>query len=292
MNARSFDRTDQDPGNIIELGHVNYRIADQRLATAYYVTGLGLTRDPVLMTGNDNMWINAGISQFHLPTGEAISAPRTKTGLVVPDLEHLLGSLQKASAELEDTKFSFRETNDGVETTCPWGNRITCHAPDPDRFGQARIGMAYVEFDTPSGTSEGIARFYREIFGAHARTGTDDRGPFAKVDVGESQELIFRETGEENIVRKTHHIQFYLCDFSGPHKKLLERYLISQESNAAQYRFEDIVDLDSGDVLFSIDHEVRSMRHPMYGRPLINRNAVQNARDYHSGHDQAAITLA
>jgi hypothetical protein len=35
----------------------------------FYVTGLGLTRDPYLMVADSNMWINAGRSQFHLPTG-------------------------------------------------------------------------------------------------------------------------------------------------------------------------------------------------------------------------------
>ena len=31
--------------------------------------------------------------------------------------------------------------------------------------------------------------------------------------------------------------------------------------------------------------EVRSMTHPMYGRPLVNRNPDQNARDYRRGRD-------
>ena len=38
--------------------------------------GLGLTRDPYLMTGVGNMWINVGRSQFHLPTGKAAGAAR------------------------------------------------------------------------------------------------------------------------------------------------------------------------------------------------------------------------
>ena len=46
-----FDRTAEDPGNIVELGHVNVRVPDQHLATLFYVVGLGLTRDPYLMTG-------------------------------------------------------------------------------------------------------------------------------------------------------------------------------------------------------------------------------------------------
>ena len=44
MPDKQFDRSTQDLGNIVNLGHVNVCISDQRLATSYYITGLGLTR--------------------------------------------------------------------------------------------------------------------------------------------------------------------------------------------------------------------------------------------------------
>ena len=44
-----FDRTAEDLGNIVELGHVNVTVPDQTKATAYYLMGLGLTRDPYLV---------------------------------------------------------------------------------------------------------------------------------------------------------------------------------------------------------------------------------------------------
>ena len=64
---QTFDRTAEDLGNAIHLEHVNVTIPDQRLATLFYVVGLGLTRDPYLMTSDNNMWVNVGRSQFHLP---------------------------------------------------------------------------------------------------------------------------------------------------------------------------------------------------------------------------------
>ena len=76
MEAKKYDRTAQDIGNIVGIGHVNVCITDQHLATNYYVTGLGYTRDPFLNTGSRNMWINAGMSQFHLPMGHARRAAR------------------------------------------------------------------------------------------------------------------------------------------------------------------------------------------------------------------------
>ena len=87
-----FDRTTQDIGNIVEFGHVNVRVPDQRLAILFYVAGLGLTRDPYLIVGVDNAWINVGTCQFHLPVGEA-QVLRGVTGLVLPDVDALMERL-------------------------------------------------------------------------------------------------------------------------------------------------------------------------------------------------------
>ena len=66
-----FDRAAEDLGNSIHFEHVNVFVPDQRLATLFYVSGLGLTRDPYLMVSDTNMWVNVGKSQFHLPDGDA-----------------------------------------------------------------------------------------------------------------------------------------------------------------------------------------------------------------------------
>ena len=75
-------------------------------------------------------------------------------------------------------------------------------------------------------------------------------------------------------------------NFSGPHKRLGERGLVNREDNQYQYRFRDITDLDTGKHLFTIEHEVRSLTHPMFFRPLVNRNPAQTARNYSNGYDQ------
>ena len=81
------------------------------------------------------------------------------------------------------------------------------------------------------------------------------------------------------------HIQIALANFSRPHAWLAKRGLITQKSNAHQYRIPDIVDVDNGALLFRLEHEVRSMRHPLYARPLVNRNARQSPRRYDAGHE-------
>src|SRR5579885_3567277 len=112
--AHAFDRTTEDLGNVVALEHINVRIPDQRLATLFYVTGLGLTRDPYLMTGVENMWINVGRSQFHLPTGKP-QVLRGHAGIVLPDREALLRRLGAVRGALAETRFAFTEHNDCVE---------------------------------------------------------------------------------------------------------------------------------------------------------------------------------
>ena len=142
--ASQFDRAAEDLGNIVALEHVNVQVEDQRPATLYYMSALGLTRDPYMMTSTDNMWVNVGRSQFHLPTGKP-QVLRGKVGLVTPDRGQLLQRLERMTKPLAGTAFGFKEHNDYVETTCPWGNIIRCHDP----MERMELGMAYVEFDVP-----------------------------------------------------------------------------------------------------------------------------------------------
>jgi len=291
MEERRYDRAAEDVGNIVGLGHVNTAVPKQRLSTLFYVTGLGLTRDPFVNTGIDNMWINVGQSQFHLPTGR-IEVLRGITGLVVPDRAALLERLARVRKPLKETGFDFRESNDGVETVSPWGNRIHCHAPDPDRFGPVALGMAYVGFDVRPGTAAGIARFYREVLAAAADLIDDGNGRRARVMAGAKQYFIFRETDAPERAYDGHHVQIDVADFSGPHRRLQALGLLTEESSQHQYRFKDIVDLDTARVLFTVEHEVRSMRHPMYARALINRDPAQTAMNYRPGRDSTPWSIA
>jgi hypothetical protein len=281
---QTFDRSAEDLGNAIHFEHVNVTIPDQRLATLFYVTGLGLTRDPYLNVSDNNMWINVGRSQFHLPTGEP-QVLRGTTGVVIDGREALLDRLAGVRKKLNGTRFDFREHNDFVEATCPWGNRVRCHEPDAARFGRITLGIPYVAFDVPPGTAKGIADFYRAMIGTPAEV-TNGDGTVARVRVGKDQHFLFRETDRTLPDFDEHHVQIYVADFSGPHRRLGERNLVSREDNQYQYRFRDIVDLESGRLLFTIEHEVRSMTHPMFLRPLVNRNPLQTNRNFAPGHDQ------
>lgn len=280
---QTFDRAAEDLGNSIHLEHVNVQIPDQHLATLFYVAGLGLTRDPYLMVSDNNMWVNVGRSQFHLPSGQP-QVLRGHTGIVIPGREALLKRLAAVAKKLDGTCFDFGEHNDHVAATCPWGNRVRCYEPDAARFGRIALGIPYVEFAVPVGSAAKIAAFYRTIMDIPAEAGHDG-GTVARVKVGVEQYLLFRETDAPQPAFDGHHVQIYIANFSAPHRRLIERGLVTAEDDRYQFRFRDIVDLDSGACLFTVEHEVRSVTHPLFLRPLVNRNPAQTNRNYSPGHD-------
>jgi hypothetical protein len=283
MAGIPYDRASQDVGNILFLEHVNVRIPDQGPATLFYIVGLGFTRDPYLMVGLDNMWANIGQTQFHMPRGGP-QRVRGHVEIVVPDLDALKERLTAVAPQLKDTAFSWSEEDKYVTATCPWGNRLRLFGPGPE-FGDTTLGIVRVEFPVPAGHAPGIARFYQTVMKAPAALQTQNGHALARVQVGGRQELVFRDTTKPIPPYENYHIAIYVADFSGPHRMLVERGILSEESNPYQYRFNDIVDVDTGAVLYTIEHEVRCATHPMYMRPLVNRNPAQRQPTYQRGRD-------
>ncbi|MEE4282300.1 MAG: hypothetical protein V2I41_10175 [Pseudomonadales bacterium] len=275
----SYDRSQEDVGNVQLLEHVNLTVPDQSLAGMFYVTALGFTRDPYIDFGTLNMWINLGDQQFHLPTSKA-QVLRGHIGVVVPDLDELGKRLKFAARGLNGTAFKSIEGDNCLELTCPFGNTIKAYAPAS--FPRMDLGMPYVQFDVPPGTSAGIAKFYNQVLGCPSQHDNDT----TRVAMGHNQSLIFKETDAPLAAYDGHHIAIYVADFSGPHVWLSQRGLISEESDQFQYRFIDIVDPDCGEVLYQVEHEVRALSHAMYRRPLVNRNPSTNFFTYRKGNEQ------
>jgi hypothetical protein len=281
--ARANELASEDVGNIISLEHVNVTIPDQALSTAFYVVGMGFTRDPYMMVALNNMWINIGEQQFHLPTRDPQVVPG-HVGIVVPDLQALKNRLEAVKDTLAGTRFSYSAENGHVTVTSPWGNEYRCYAPHP-RFGDVRLGVPYVEFWARRGTASGIARFYEGVLRAPASVQQDVQGASAQVRIGTNQWLVFRETDDAIPPFDGHHIAIYVASFSEPYAYLKARDLIMEEVMNHQFRFKIIIDPDSGEELHTLEHEVRSLYHPMFRRQLVNRNADQQIRGYLRGHD-------
>lgn len=275
--------SEEDVGNIVALEHVNVQVPDQALATLFYVVGLGLTRDPYLTVGLNNMWVNIGEQQFHLPTRSAQIVPGHML-LVMPNLDHLKASLAAVEKGLAGSKFQWSVQEGFVAVTCPWGNRFRCYQASSG-FGDMALGMPAVEFLVRPGSAGAVVRFYDKVFGAAGNVENQNRGALGRVKIGRHQSLFFRETDEDLPAYDGHHIAVYVANFSGPYNILKERGLISEDVRNHQFRFKDIVDLDSGKAVFFLEHEVRSLHHPMYHRPFVNRDPVQSQRAYRRGRD-------
>ncbi len=287
-----FDRAAEDLGNIVELGHVNVTVPDQTHAVGFYIMGLGLTRDPYLMAGLENMWVNVGRGQFHLPS-RSPQVVRGTTALVMPDRAALLKRLSYAQKYLEGHQVQVSTKPMMRWRRCARGatgsacmNRI--------RHDLARCAWAcrMLSSDVPEKANlSAIARFYREILGGIAGVATDERGEYAWASMSAESKVMYRHTKKKLPDYDGHHIQITLADFSGPHKKLLERGLISEESDQHQYRFLDIVDVDTNKPIFRIEHETRSMRHPMFNRVFVNRNPDMTNRNFVPGYEVGVWAL-
>jgi len=278
-----LDYSNEDVGNIVLLEHVNLQVPDQALAILFYIVGLGLTRDPYFNIGVRNMWANAGEQEFHLPV-RPVQVIRGHIGVVVPDLDSLKERLASVEEPLAGTKFGWSAAAEHVAVTCPWGNRFCCYAAN-EKFGDMALGIPYVEFLIERGHAAGIARFYDQVLIAPATTETGEQGAVTRVKIGRNQTLLFRETDEPLASYDGHHIAIYVANFSRPYAFLKERGLVTEDVRNHQFRFKEIVDPESNRNVFLLEHEVRSMHHPMFHRVMVNRNAEESGRRYRRGHD-------
>jgi hypothetical protein len=211
---------------------------------------------------------------------------RGTAGFVVPDLAALWSRLDFVAREMRrvapdrPNSFAFAQGNDCVELTCPWGNRIRCHAPSA-AWGGVELGLVYLDFDVAPGSADGIARFYQQVMKAPARR----EGRCAVVQAGAFQQLRFTETDGPIAEYDGHHFQIYLADFSSPYRWLQERDLLSLDVDPHEWRIQWICDPQDGQRLFQVEHEVRSMQHPLYNRPLVNRNTAATNLTYARGRE-------
>ncbi len=271
MAAAIEDVAALDVGNVLLLEHLNLTVPDQLEATLFYIVGLGLTRDPFGAVSIDNMHVNVGEHQFHLPTrGPQVVSGHV--GIVVPDLDALERRLSNVHPRLAHTKVAWRREADHLAVTCPWGNSLRCYAPS-ERFEGMRLGIPYIELNVKPGAAAGIAGFYQQVIGAPATVESSGDGKTAKIAMGRNQTLIFRETPGATGAYEGYHVAVYVADFSGPYRYLKDRGLLTEDIRAHQFRFQAIVDPESGETVHELEHEVRNLHHPQFKRVLINRDA-------------------
>lgn len=185
---------------------------------------------------------------------------------------------------------------DSITAADPWGQLFLLVESAPGFPFPAGI----VELRLPCfpGTAHFIARFYSEQLGARVVecSGSGGGGESSRVLVGPGTCLRFEEDaslgeltpqGVEELWTGWH-VAFYTTRFSAAFRQTLalginqldHPYRDKSPDLAAalanrQFRFKDVHHLDAfgkrGQLLYCLGHEVRSLHHPAYLRPLYNR---------------------
>lgn len=149
-------------------------------------------------------------------------------------------------------------------------------------------GISYVEFLVPRNTADKISEFYNCVLDAttsvfHDPSTGDNVAivAFGSIDVDtgrSSQSLLFRETDQDLPPYDGHHIALYVgtnqADFEQAFKNAEEAQVVwvnprfsdkATNLNTAkkwkQFRFKNIIDLETGKMIFELEHEVRSIEH-------------------------------
>jgi len=152
-------------------------------------------------------------------------------------------------------------------------------------------GIDYVEFRVPRGSAEKIGSFYDYAFDAPTTLVTDGAGEgeegdaIAIVGIGPidatgraGQSLLFRECDDALPPYDGHHISLYVganradfeaafvnCDEAGvvwANPRFRDAALTLEGAREwRQFRFKDIVDLETGAKVFELEHEIRSIEH-------------------------------
>ena len=259
-------------GAVTQFEHVNYRIPDLGPAMLFFCEGLGFTRDPTRMVGTRNMWINAGRQQFHTPRGEAIPFPG-EVGVSVADIKMVYRNMKRISHELKGTDFSLKEVGKTLTVTSPWGHVLRVHQAG-ELSGRMPQAISYVNFWTPVGAAKTIAEFYNKI--VYAPTKVTKRGKYsmATVTVGANQHFHFIEKPNYEPVDHPNHVAIYVTRYQEIYQQFKAKKMLMRPDVEEQFRFEKMFNPRSGKVVFSFEHEVRSLYHPDYLKPLANRVPV------------------
>lgn len=156
-------------------------------------------------------------------------------------------------------------------------------------------GIEYVEFFCPPGSASKIALFYESLLDATtnvvATTATTDTNAalsIAIIAIGDiyasgrsTQSLLFRETLEEIPPYDGHHIALYVGENSADFEQAFRNAQISdvlwknprfsdqvdnldEARKEQQFRFKDILDIQTGECIMELEHELRSINHPSW----------------------------
>lgn len=243
------------------------------------------------------MWANAGLQQLHLPSDSA-QVVRGYITVEYPNLKDLKTRLESNSIPFS-VDFDILSNKEYIKTECPNGNKF--HLFEQQRevgktwFGPLPyiepsldhalpggladgLGISQVHFYVPRDTAKSICGFYEYFFKASPQLISKNKTQVCRVHMGFHQYIEYEETDNPLPEYDGHHIAVYVTDFLEIYQRLVEYDLHWDNPRFPQfsyrtmddvilhneYRVKDIIDMDTNETVYQLEHEIRSLRHPSY----------------------------
>jgi hypothetical protein len=290
---------DEDFAREVYLGQLGL-ISDPRATAVRERTNGARTASGVSEMMGGLLWANCGYQQFHLPVADDLekvvggAATQTIRGNVtllytaagmdrLRSSSNIVGGSSSAMlllATMAGNRIVARPTTAGYIGPFEKKTPPPPLTDDATDGGGGCLGMEAVSFDVRPGVSEGICRFYSTVVGA-TTTHVDET---CRVLIGARQRLEFREGAVVDASYDFlegydgHHVAVYTNDFERIHRSLMDRQLLYNNPRFPQFtcktleeaqrhnefRFVDIVDPLTNEILHRLEHEIRSVQHPSF----------------------------
>ena len=192
--------------------------------------------------------------------------------MIVPDIcgikqrFEILNDLGK----FEGTPFAWVEEGNTVLITSPFGYRLRLHSYGTLEFTKP-LGIPYVEVPAPVGKAGRVGKFYEKIVGAPVQISEVGGTKVAIISAGPHQEIKFIERELDNYDTYTMHISYHVTHYNELRQTLKEHGSLMGLGGKEAFFFNKIFDPETGENLMTVQNEVRSVYHPDFMRPLINR---------------------
>ena len=261
-------------GNILHLEHINFEGADHELATIFFMNGLGFTRDPYRRTDETNLGVNVGMQQFHLPRRGNPTPPfYGEVGLVVPDLAVIKSRLDRLAemGKFDATPYDLLMLDDAtMRVMSPFGISLRLYPAGSLAFLKP-MGLAYVDIPIKPGKAIQLQKFYRDFLKTPSILCELENEKSLVVTFGPHQYVRFREREIEDYKLYSFHIAYYVTNYNFYRDRVIEQGSLQGKGLGELFFFEELFDPKTGELILCFQQEVRSIYHPDFMRPLINR---------------------
>ncbi len=259
---------------ILHLEHFNLEGADHDLATQFFMNGLGFTRDPYRRTDETNMGINIGMQQFHLPRRGNPTPPFFgEVGLIVPDLLMIKARLDRLAdlGSFDGTPYNLTVLDEStMAVMSPFGIALKLHAAGSLAFLRP-LGLAYVDIPVMPGKAALLEKFYHQIIDAPTELFELEGEKTLSVTHGPYQYVRFREREIENYELYTFHLAYFVTNYNAYRDRVIEQGSMQGDGAGQVFFFDGPFDPETGAEILKFTQEVRSVYHPDFMRPLVNR---------------------